>query len=117
MAYSAANVAPLYDLRTGCSQARGVSLPAWGASNPVIVDTLAACLRHRHGLCAFCVKCRRWADLDLWRLVERGYGGVSVAALRATCRVCGARGELLVRPPMPTWGGYHEWHAVEQSPK
>ena len=83
-----------------------------GSLEPVVVDTIAACLRHRHGLSAFCVKCRRWADLDLERLVDHGYGGLVLARFRPTCRKCGSRGEVQVRPPTPAWGGYHEWHGA-----
>jgi hypothetical protein len=41
---------------------------------------VAACLRDRLGLSAFCVKRRRWADLDLNWQVGRGYGGLELAA-------------------------------------
>jgi hypothetical protein len=70
-------------------------------------------LPHRHGLSAFCVNCRRWADLDLRWLVDCCYGEMRLATFRPRCRVCGERGELQVRPPVPSWGGYHEWHGAQ----
>jgi hypothetical protein len=87
-----------------------------GELEPVIVDTVAACLRHQHGLSAFCVNCRRWADLDLRWLVDRGYGEIRLATFRPVCRRCGERGELQVRPPMPSFGGFHEMHAAAAAP-
>jgi hypothetical protein len=57
------------------------------------------------------VNCRRWADLDLRRLVDRGLGAIALATFRPRCRVCGELGELQVRPPMPTFGGF-EWHGA-----
>jgi hypothetical protein len=83
-----------------------------GTLEQVVIETIADCLRHRHGLAAFCTLCRRWADLDLQRLVERGRGRTRIATLRPVCRRCDERGELQLRPPIPTWGGYHEWHGA-----
>jgi hypothetical protein len=41
------------------------------ARTGIALDTLAALLDARHGLSAWCPWCRRWADLDLARLVAR----------------------------------------------
>src|ERR1700736_5954823 len=75
------------------------------ALGPVVLDTLAACLRHGHGLRAYCPRCRRWAELDLGGLVERGDGARCVLGLRVRCRVCSLAVALQLRPPMPDWAG------------
>jgi hypothetical protein len=80
-----------------------MSLPP--ALAPIVLDTLAACLRHGHGLRAHCPRCRRWAELDLAVLVERGEGARRVLGLRVRCRVCDMAGDLQLRPPMPDWAG------------
>jgi hypothetical protein len=56
---------------------------------------------HRHELRAFCPRCRRWSALDLAALVDAGFGDRRLP-LSTRCTDCGSRGELQVRPPMPT---------------
>jgi hypothetical protein len=72
---------------------------------PVVLDTFAACLRHRHALRAFCPGCRRWALIDLAALVREGQGGRRLVGCRLRCCVCGGAGALQLCAPMPGWAG------------
>jgi hypothetical protein len=74
----------------------------------VVLDTLAALHACGHGLAAYCPKCRRWVELNLRRLAERGYGERKVVTYRLRCMVCHNRGDVQLRPPVPTWSGYRQ---------
>ena len=76
-----------------------------GAHSPIRIGTLAECLRHEHGVAAYCPRCRRWTDLNLVRLVMRGFGDRPLALCRARCRVCEGVGVLQLRAPQPGWDG------------
>ena len=65
------------------------------------VDTLAALLGCDHGLSAWYPACRRWADLDLGRLVAEGHGSRRLVTLKPRCGGCGKLGQIQVRPPRP----------------
>lgn len=69
------------------------------------LDTVARLLRHRHGLAAYCPRCRRWEDLKLGPLIVRGHGERPLSSLRLRCRDCRTVGELQVRPPLPGFEG------------
>ena len=71
----------------------------------ITLDTLAALLQADHSLSAWCPSCRRWADLDLARLVREGHGKRRLPGFKPRCRACGGPGEIQVRPPMPSWPG------------
>jgi hypothetical protein len=87
--------------------ARGVhdATDSSGIHSPIRIGTLAECLRYEHAVAAYCPRCRRWTDLNLVRLVMRGYGDRPLACCRARCRVCDGPGVLQLRAPQPTWGG------------
>ena len=72
---------------------------------PIRIGTLVECLRHQHCVAAYCPRCRRWTDLNLVRLVMRGYGDRPLAFCRARCRVCDGPGILQLRAPQPGWDG------------
>lgn len=73
------------------------------AKTGVTLDTVAALLDCNHGLAAYCPACRRWADLDLARLVAQGRGRRRLQGFRPCCRKCGQPGQIQIRPPKPTW--------------
>lgn len=75
------------------------------ARSDVTLDHLAALLEANHGLSAYCPACRRWAELDLQRLVADGYGARRLQGFRPRCTRCGGLGKVQVRPPTPSWGG------------
>ena len=74
----------------------------------VTLDTLAALHACGHGLSAYCPRCRRWVELDLRRLIERGYGERALVGYRPRCMMCHERGDVQLRPPVPTWSGYRQ---------
>jgi len=76
-----------------------------GTLSPIRIATLAECLRSRHGVAAYCARCRRWAQLDLAALVATGYGDRLLAECRPRCRTCQARGQVQLRAPVPGWQG------------
>jgi len=84
---------------------------AGSGCRPVTIVTLEDCLRYHHQVSVFCPRCRHWAELNVARLCARGRGTRPLASLRARCRLCGAPGEVQVKPPAPVWGGYHEMQA------
>ena len=57
----------------------------------VTLDKLAKLLKADHGLAAYCPSCRRWADLDLARLVSEGHGRQRLHGFKPRCRACGRR--------------------------
>ena len=66
----------------------------------VTLDTLRKLHEHDHQLAAYCPKCRRWAVLDLARLIAEGRGkycfvGRNRAAATAAGQAFGNSGRLL----------------------
>ena len=57
---------------------------------------------HDHELHAYCLRCDRWAALNLADMVLHGQGARRLP-LRVRCRWCGAVESLQVRPSMPAW--------------
>jgi len=74
------------------------------------LSTLAGLHSHAHELHAYCSTCDRWSVLDLERMVRDGHGERRVP-FKARCRFCGGRGQVQVRPPMPTWTNAKGWIA------
>ena len=83
------------------------------ARTGITLDTLAALLLNDHGLSAYCPGCRRWAELDLARLVREGHGRQRLQGFKPRCRACGRQGQVQLRPPTPTWGGA-SWGAISR---
>ncbi|MGE0444952.1 MAG: hypothetical protein AB7P99_06960 [Vicinamibacterales bacterium] len=75
----------------------------------VHVDRIARALAFDHTIACYCPRCRRWATLDLRRMVEAGQGDRPITELRTRCTSCGERGELQVRAPMPTMTTQGAW--------
>jgi hypothetical protein len=63
---------------------------------------------HSHELHAFCPRCDRWAVLDLAGMVSQGRGSLRLPIV-VRCHDCGERGQLQVRPPVPTRSGSAGW--------
>ena len=66
----------------------------------VTLDTFRALHEHDHELAAYCPKCRRWAVLDLERLIAEGRGNYCAIGRKPRCKVCGGRGQWQLRPPV-----------------
>jgi hypothetical protein len=67
------------------------------------LGTLAGLLEHHHRLDAYCLRCDRWAELDLAAMVAAGLGDRRLP-ISVRCSACGSPGQLQVRPPVPTRG-------------
>jgi len=67
----------------------------------VDLGTLAGLHGHDHELHAYCAGCDRWSVLDLAGLIQAGQGQRRLP-ICVRCRVCGEKGRVQVRPPMPT---------------
>ena len=58
----------------------------------ITLDTLRALHEHDHELAAYCPNCRRWAVLDLERLIAEGRGDYSAIGRKPRCSKCGGPG-------------------------
>ena len=54
----------------------------------ITLDTLRALHEHDHELAAYCPNCRRWAVLDLERLIAEGRGDYSAIGRKPRCSNC-----------------------------
>lgn len=68
------------------------------------LGTIAGLQAHGHAVWAYCAACKRWAEVGLAGLVETGQGHRRLP-LAVRCTVCGAPGQIQVRPPVPTRAG------------
>jgi hypothetical protein len=82
----------------------------------ITLATLADLLENEHGLSVYCTRCQRWAELDLHQLVRQGYGSRKLLTFRPRCRACDTRGEIQVRPPVPTWPSGTMYIAPKRDP-
>src|SRR5688500_13146201 len=55
----------------------------------VTLDTLRKLHEHDRELAAYCPTCRRWAVLDLERLIAEGRGAYCAIGRKPRCKVCG----------------------------
>ena len=62
-------------------------------------------------LACYCVRCNRWALLDLAAMIDAGHGERRLP-ITVRCQPRGEVGRLQVRPPVPTRGpgGWMEPH-------
>lgn len=99
---------PAHD--AGMTEADSIAaiLPAL-AMFEVRVDRIARALAHDYTIACYCPRCRRWATLDLRRMVEEGKGERPITALRVRCSECHELGALQVRSPMPTMTTAGAW--------
>lgn len=81
------------------------------AREGITIDSIASLPVYGHGLLPYCPGCQRWVDVDIKRLVEKGYGKRKLRNFKPKCRRCGGRGQLQVRAPVPQWGGA-SWSAI-----
>lgn len=74
------------------------------SQRPMIdLGTLGGLHKNAHELWAYCARCDRWSKIDLAGLIAAGQGDRRLP-LPVRCADCGTRGELQVRPPVPTRG-------------
>ena len=71
------------------------------AHRVIDLGTLAGLHEHRHRLDAYCLRCNRWAEIDLAAMVAAGLGERRLP-IRVRCRDCGELGRLQVRLPVPS---------------
>jgi hypothetical protein len=76
------------------------------------LGTLSGLHAHRHELHAYCLRCDRWAAIDLPAMIRAGHGERRLP-IKLRCRLCGEAGQLQVRPPMPRWGNANGWPVPE----
>lgn len=67
------------------------------------LGSIAGLHDHDHQFAAYCPSCDAWRVLPLGEMIAQGKGALRLP-LRVRCRDCGERGQLQVRPPMPTRG-------------
>ena len=66
----------------------------------VTLDALRKLHEHDHQLAAYCPKCRRWAVLDLARLIAEGRGKYCFVGRKPRCSYCRGSGIWQLRPPV-----------------
>jgi hypothetical protein len=69
------------------------------AHTPIIIHTVQQHIDHGYTVSAYCRKCRKNAEVDLHRLVEKGFAERPLQELKLGCRNCRSRSELTVQPP------------------
>jgi hypothetical protein len=68
------------------------------AHTPIIIHTVQQHIDHGYTISAYCRRCRKNAEVDLHRLVAKGFADRPLKELRLGCRKCRSRIELTVRP-------------------
>jgi hypothetical protein len=68
------------------------------AHTPIIIHTVQQHIDHGYTVSAYCRRCRKNAEVDLHRLVSKGFADRPLQELRLGCRKCRSRIELTVRP-------------------
>jgi len=63
------------------------------------LDTIRSLYEHEHQLWAHCPACRRWAALNLERMIREGQGELVTIGRKPRCQICGTRGVWQLRPP------------------
>lgn len=79
------------------------------------VSTLADVCRANYSLGLYCMRCERWEEADLERLVEGGHGDRLLCRSRFRCRDCGEPADKQLRPPVPALGGAVAYIEPQQS--
>ena len=72
---------------------------------PIVLDRLSAFAAAGYSIAGHCYRCERWTAFDLPAVIER-HGDREITRFRPRCSVCGERGSIQVRPPMPSFAGY-----------
>jgi DNA-directed RNA polymerase subunit RPC12/RpoP len=72
------------------------------------LGSIAGLRDHDHELHGYCARCERWNRINLDWLVQIGQGEQRLP-IRVRCRMCGERGMVQVRSPMPVWGNQNGW--------
>jgi hypothetical protein len=73
--------------------------PPFMAHTPIVIHTVQQHIDHGYTVSAYCRKCRKNAEVDLHRLVTKGFADRPLQELKLGCRACRSRSELTVRPP------------------
>ncbi len=71
----------------------------------IYISTFEDLNRLDYELALYCMRCNRWGEANLNRLIETGQGDKSVTEARFRCRDCGELVEKQLRPPVPSLGG------------
>lgn len=66
---------------------------------PIVIHTVQQHIDHGYTVSAYCRKCRKNAEVDLHRLVAKGFAERPLQELKLGCRNCRSRIDLTVRPP------------------
>jgi hypothetical protein len=68
------------------------------AHTPIVIHTVQQHIDHGYTVSAYCRRCRKNAEVDLHRLVTKGFADRPLQELKLGCRKCRTRSELTVRP-------------------
>jgi hypothetical protein len=68
------------------------------AHTPIVIHTVQQLIDHGYTVLAYCRKCRKNAQVDLHRLVTKGFADRPLKELKLGCRTCRTRIEVTVRP-------------------
>ena len=71
----------------------------------ISMGTIEKLKEQNHRLALYCMRCDRWGEANLNRLIQLGQGNKSVTEARFRCKDCGEIVEKQVRPPVPEIGG------------
>jgi hypothetical protein len=69
------------------------------AHTPIVIHTVQQHIDHGYTVSAYCRKCQKNAEVDLHRLVTKGFADKPLQVLKLGCRKCRSRIGLTVRPP------------------
>lgn len=69
------------------------------AHKPIVIHTVQQHIDYGYTVSAYCRRCGKNAEVDLPRLVAKGFADRALQDLKLGCRKCRTRSELTVRPP------------------
>jgi hypothetical protein len=72
--------------------------PAAMAHTPIVIHTVQQHIDNGYTVSAYCRKCQKNAEVDLHRLVAKGFADRPLPLLKLGCRTCRTRAQLTVRP-------------------
>jgi hypothetical protein len=68
------------------------------AHTPIVIHTVQQHIDHGYTVSAYCRKCQKNAEVDLHRLIAKGFAERPLQELKLGCRKCRSRVGLTVRP-------------------
>ena len=72
------------------------------------LGSIAGLHEHGHQLACHCVRCDRWALLDLAAMINAGHDERPLP-ITVRCQLCGESGQVQARPIMPAWTNSNGW--------